>query len=234
MRGELRLKEAVDRLVKEYLPNLSYLDFPAIKSVKEGMHPFGVLVAIILSQNTSDRNSGVALENLKRALCRDLRPECFHGVSEVALVALIKPSGMQRLKAKTILNALREFGSGDALLTEDPETLRRKLLSVAGIGPKTADVFLLFVRKYPTFPMDTHIRRFLYRFGIGERGEDYESLRRRVLSALPPDPRYLAAAHLSIIAHGRRVCRSRRPRCSVCVVRDLCSRRVGASDVADT
>ncbi len=225
MRYARRLKEATDRLIREYFPNLSYSDFPAIRSVAEGMHPFGVLVAVILSQNTSDRNSGVALENLRRSLCRDLKPECFAGISEDRLAELIRPSGMQRLKARTILRALREFGGGDALMTEDPEVLRRKLLSVPGIGPKTADVFLLFVRRYPTFPMDTHIRRFLYRFGVGDKGEGYESLRGKVMAALPRDPRYLAAAHLSMIAHGRSVCRSRRPYCKTCVVRDLCAKR---------
>ncbi len=218
-----RLREAVDRIVKHYLGGLSTGEFPVIESLRSGLHPFGVLVAIILSQNTSDRNSGIALSRLRRALGMELRPESFRHVTINELAEIIKPSGMQVQKATTIINLLKEFeGEFNALLNDDPESLRSRLLSVKGVGPKTADVFLLFIRRYPTFPIDTHIRRFLVRFGVGGRGESYESLRRKVLSALPRSPDYLLAAHLSIIKHGRRVCKSRKPLCGECVVRKLC------------
>lgn len=216
--------KAVETLVSVYYPNIRLGDFPSYKLVRNGaVHPIGVLVSIILSQNTSDRNAGAALRRLKERVGEYLDPVKLGEVSVEELEEIIRPSGMQRQKSRTILNVLKEFRDDpDALMREDPEKLRERLLRIDGVGPKTADVFLLFVRGYPTFPMDTHIRRFLERMGVGRRSEPYERLREKVLQLLPRDPKFLLAAHLAIIMHGRKVCRARRPLCYKCVINSLC------------
>ena len=221
-RGEFL--KAVKMLVNLYYPNIRLDDFPSYKLVRNGaVHPMGILVSIILSQNTSDRNAGVALQRLKERVGGFLDPAKLEEISAKELEEIIKPSGMQRQKSRAIINVLKEFRDDlDALMREDPEKLRKRLLRIGGIGPKTADVFLLFVRGYPTFPMDTHIRRFLERMCVGSRSESYERLREKVLQLLPRDPEFLLAAHLAIIMHGRRVCRARNPLCHKCVINSLC------------
>ena len=216
--------KAVRTLISVYYPNIRLDDFPSYKLVRNGgIHPIGILVSIILSQNTSDRNASIALRRLKERVGEFLDPAKLRGVSVEELEEIIRPSGMQRQKSRAIVNVLKEFRSDpDALMREDPERLRERLLRIGGIGPKTADVFLLFVRGYPTFPMDTHIRRFLERMGIGRRSEPYERLRGRVLQLLPRDPEFLLAAHLAIIMHGRKVCRARNPLCHECVINSMC------------
>ncbi len=216
--------KAVKKLISVYYPNIRLDDFPSYKLVRNGgIHPIGILVSIILSQNTSDRNASVALRRLKERVGEYLDPAKLKKVSVEELEEIIRPSGMQRQKSQAITNVLKEFREDpDALMREDPEKLRERLLRIDGVGPKTADVFLLFVRGYPTFPMDTHIRRFLERMGIGCRSEPYEKLRERVLQLLPRDPGFLLAAHLAIIMHGRKVCRARNPLCHECVINSLC------------
>jgi len=216
--------KAVKKLVSMYCPEIRLDDFPSYKLVRSGaVHPIGILVSIILSQNTSDKNAGAALQRLKERVGEYLDPVKLGEVSVEELEEIIRPSGMQRQKSRAILNVLKEFKDDpDALMRENPKELRERLLRISGVGPKTADVFLLFVRGYPTFPMDTHIRRFLERMGVGGRNEPYERLREKVLRLLPRDPEFLLAAHLAIIMHGRRVCRARNPLCRKCVINSLC------------
>jgi len=216
--------KAVKILVSVYYPSIRLEDFPSYKLVRDGaVHPIGILVSIVLSQNTSDRNAGVALQRLKERVGEYIDPARLGKVSIEELEEIIRPSGMQRQKSRTIINILKEFRDDpDALMKENPKRLRERLLRIEGIGPKTADVFLLFVRGYPTFPMDTHIRRFLERMGIGRKSEPYERLREKVLQLLPRDPEFLLAVHLAIITHGRRICRARNPLCHKCVINSLC------------
>ncbi len=214
------LREVVDRLIKFYGYDVNPEDFIIVKALRESFHPIGALVSIVLSQNTSDKNALKALENLRRRFGPRLEPGKLRSASINELAKLIKPSGMQWIKAKTIVNILNALGNGDALLKEDPEKLRELLLSIPGIGYKTADVFLLMVRGYPTFPIDTHIRRVLYRLGIIGKGEDYESIKRKVMEQIPPN--LYVNAHLVLIRHGREMCKSRKPQCSKCPVRDIC------------
>ncbi len=220
------LRKIVEILLRHYGFRPSPEEFLAIKAIKEGVHPFGILVSIILTQNTSDRNALKALENLKARLGRELDPRSFRKLRLEELAELIKPSGMYYVKARTIINMLKEFRDEDldALSTVDPSFLRERLLRVKGLGPKTVDVFLLTYRGYPTFPIDTHIRRVLRRLGCVDPSEKYEVIRDKVIKTLPSE--LLLPAHIILITHGRQVCRARHPQCSKCPLRDLCPKNM--------
>ncbi len=216
------LAEVIEVLEK-YYGSINSKEFLAYDAVMKKMHPFGVLVSIILTQNTSDKNALAALANLINRLGPELLPHYFMRVSNEELEELIKPSGMYRVKVRVIRELLKLIIKNPNVLTEsNPEDLRRILLSIKGIGPKTADVFLLMFRGYPTFPIDTHIRRVLHRLGFVDKSESYESIRRKVMELIPKD-KYLLA-HLLIITHGRRICKARKPKCSECPIKHLCQR----------
>ncbi|MCD6428594.1 MAG: endonuclease III [Desulfurococcales archaeon] len=218
------LAKAVE-ILEKYYGDINPEEFIAYRAVIRSMHPFGVLVSIILTQNTSDKNALTALTNLIKLLGPRLAPQDFLKISDSELEELIRPSGMYRVKVRAIRELLKLVASDPDILTkEEPEKLRELLLSVRGIGPKTADVFLLMARGYPTFPIDTHIKRILYRLGIVERNEGYESMRSKVMQLIPKD-KYLRA-HLLLITHGKKVCTARRPRCSECPIEHLC-RKIG-------
>ncbi len=224
MKKECNLRDIIKKLLEFYDFNPKPEDFLAIKAIKEGMHPFGILVSIILTQNTSDKNALRALKNLRMHIDPDLNPAPFKNIKTKNLAELIKPSGMQLIKAKTIKNVLRTLTIKelDTLLEIDPETLKEKLIAIKGVGPKTTDVFLLMARKYPTFPVDTHIRRVLARLGCINKGEEYRSIRKKVIGHLGKDPALLHKAHIILITHGRKVCTARSPKCNLCPLKQLC------------
>jgi len=216
------LAEALE-ILERYYTSINSGEFIAYHAITRNMHPFGVLVSIVLSQNTSDKNALNALMNLIKFLGPRLSPHDFLEVSDSKLEELIKPSGMYRVKVRTVRELLKLVANDpDVLTKEKPEKLRELLLSIKGIGPKTADVFLLMVRGYPTFPIDTHIKRVLYRLGIVGKNEDYESMRSKVMKLIPRN-RYLRA-HLLLITHGRRICTARKPKCDECPIKHLCQR----------
>jgi endonuclease-3 len=103
------------------------------------------------------------------------------------------------------------------------EDARKALMQFPGVGPKTADVVLLFSAKQPTIPVDTHVNRVAKRLGFAPMNGDYEAVRDS-LQQLYDSSDYLAV-HLLLIAHGRKTCRARHPLCDVCPVNAYCPTR---------
>lgn len=195
--------------------------FPIDLSRFRDRDPFETLVAVILSQKTNTKNVRQAMEMFSRK---------FRSVEEVAsanlrtIQAAIKPAGLWRMKApriKRIAQQLvkRKGGLEEILQLPYPEA-KRILASMDGVGPKTADVFLMIARREPVLPIDTHIFRVMRRLGIAEPGDDYERLRKKLEAAVEPEKRI--TAHLALIEFGRRICRARNPKCSICPFRNFC------------
>ncbi|KUO87505.1 MAG: endonuclease III [Thermoproteus sp.] len=184
---------------------------------RAGVDVFELLVAVMLTQNTSDRNAFRAYYNLKRAVGR-ITPQALLSLGEDRLAELIRPAGMHRVRARKLVELSRALSGVDLsrLAQMDVEEARRFLTSLPGVGEKTADVVLVNLGK-PAFPVDTHIARIANRWGIGAK---YGEISRWFMERLPPG-RYLEV-HLKLIQFGRDYCRARSPRCGECPVRDLC------------
>ncbi len=182
--------------------------------------PVELLVRTILSQNTSDRNRDRAYARLRARFPR-LEDVLSAPLEEVA--AAIRPAGMHRQRAARIQEVLRrlqdERGQLSLAFLEDlpPEEAERWLLSLPGVGKKTAYIVLLFGFGHERFPVDTHIARVTRRLGLWDgRGDPHEAL-------APLVPRGRAyPLHLNLIRLGREYCRPRRPRCPQCPLLDLC------------
>ena len=185
---------------------------------------FSILVATILSQNTSDKNSWRAFQRLREKV--GVSPGSLSKASIHEVEEAIRPAGLYRVKAPRIISIARivssELGGNLRRILELPlGQARRRLLEIPGIGPKTADVLLLFAARKPVFPVDTHVARVSKRLGLVEAGAGYEEIR-RVLECMF-DPEDYALAHKLLIMHGRSYCRARNPRCNACPLRNLCS-----------
>ena len=188
------------------------------------LSPTDSLVATILSQHTSDRNSHAAFLRLKRRFRR------WSEVLEVApkeLSEVIRCAGLANIKAVRIQAALQSievrFGAPDLdfLRTTDMHDAREILLSLPGVGPKTAACVLLFACGQPALPVDTHVHRVSKRLGlIGPR--DSADKAHDVLEALIP-AEDVYDFHVNLIAHGRKVCQARIPRCAECALRPHCN-----------
>ncbi|MEM1683853.1 MAG: endonuclease III [Ignisphaera sp.] len=186
---------------------------------------FEILITIVLSQNTSDRNAIRAFNALKN-MVKEVTPKNILAIDDESLKNAIRVAGLANRKSNVlkklayIMSSKPEFFREIALL--DVEEARKKLLELPGIGFKTADVFLLLVLKKPTFPIDTHINRVVRRLGIADPGDGYEDIRLKIVKLLESDIDSLSKLHMLLIIHGRRVCTSRNPKCSLCTVSELC------------
>lgn len=89
-----------------------------------------------------------------------------------------------------------------------------------GVGPKTADVVLLFCANKPTVPVDTHVNRVSRRLGLAPAKGDYEAVRVSLQGCF--EPKDYLAVHLLLIALGRKYCRAHNPLCHSCPVNSLC------------
>jgi endonuclease III len=184
--------------------------------------PLDELVATILSQHTSDANSARAFAGLRRAF-----PE-WSAVRAAQLddvEAAIRCGGLARTKARCIrglLDTLAENGglSLDCLRDLDTPAARRSLISIPGVGPKTAACVLLFALGRPVMPVDTHVHRVARRLGLAARDASPDAVESALESLIEPD--WCLDMHVNLIAHGRRVCLARQPRCGECALADLC------------
>lgn len=185
--------------------------------------PAAELVLTILSQNTSDANSGRALVRLLS------RFEDWRAVMEAplpALVEAIRPGGLAPTKAPRIQAALREVyartgGFDLSFLSGLPmEEARAWLRSLPGVGPKTAACVLLFSLGMPALPVDTHVHRVARRLGLVPERMSAEKAHEALEALVAPEEVY--DFHVALIKHGRRTCSARRPRCDVCPLNDLC------------
>jgi endonuclease-3 len=185
--------------------------------------PLDTLVGTILSQNTNDVNRDRAFTRLR---------ERFPDWSQVRdapaeeVIETIRSAGLANQKGPRIQEALRRITqerrelSLDFLADLPLEEARTWLLSLNGVGPKTAAIVLLFSLGHPAFPVDTHVHRVSRRLGlIGERTSAEKA--HRLLEEWLPHYWYYAF-HVNVIRHGRQVCHARKPRCEICVLRDLC------------
>lgn len=185
--------------------------------------PLDSLIGTILSQNTSDVNSGRAFESLKRSfrtwervllatpqrIAGPIRQGGLDGIKSRRIKAIL--SEIKKEHGRLDLGFLKEMPAGEGY---------DYLLSFKGVGPKTAACVLLFACRKPVFPVDTHILRIAKRLGWARPKESAEAFQERMRGRIPRG--WVYSLHVNLIAHGRAVCRPRRPKCGECVLVKLC------------
>ena len=200
---------------------VDWRDYVALVAYNLDRDPFAVLAAIILSQNTSDKNSIKAYHRLREEV--GVTPEAILAVDEERLVEVIRAAGLPRQKAralKALARLVAERGGSGWLLREDPWRLREELLRLPGVGPKTVDVFLSIYKRAPVFAVDTHAARIAKRWGLVGEKAGYEEVSRALLEFFGAGR--AEEAHRLLIALGRTYCRARNPRCWECPLREAC------------
>jgi endonuclease-3 len=201
-------------------------------TLKPDLPAIDQLIATVLSQHTSDLNSSRAFAALR---ARFPSWEAVLDAPSASVADAIRPGGLAELKAvrvQRILSIIREREGAvrlDRLSQLDDDQVEDYLLSLPGVGPKTAACVLTFSMGRSAFPVDTHVHRVSRRLGlIGPRTTAEKA--HEVLAALVPPGRVLDF-HVLLIRHGRKVCTARKPRCADCVLLDGCpdgQRRLGA------
>lgn len=174
---------------------------------------FTLVVAVALSAQATD----VGVNKATRALFKVAdTPEKMLALGEDALIALIKTIGLYRQKARNVIKLSQ-------ILVDDyggqVPSSRAALVSLPGVGRKTANVVLNMWFKHPAQAVDTHIFRVGNRTGIAV-GKNVDAVERAVEDHVPVA--FQGHAHHWLILHGRYICVARKPKCGACIIRDLC------------
>jgi endonuclease-3 len=176
--------------------------------------PFQVLIGTILSQRTKDANTDKASADLFRRY-PDARRLSRAPVAD--LERLIHGTGYFRVKARAIRACARQILSRfGGVVPRDLETL----LTLPGVGPKTANCVLVFGYGLPAIPVDTHVHRIANRLGA-VRTKSPEETELRLRGVLPE--RYWIPINPLLVQHGQNLCRPRSPRCPECPIAGLCA-----------
>jgi endonuclease-3 len=188
---------------------------------------FETLVRTVISQNTTSRNTARAFENLSKRF--EIAPESLSKANEAEVEEAIRVAGLHRNKGRALKKLsnliLEEYGGSLDFIFEGPlEQAREKLIELPGVGPKTADVVLLFSAKKPTLPVDTHVNRVSKRLALVDVRANYEHVRKGLQLLFNHADYY--AVHVLFILLGRRFCLARRPLCSECPINELCPSRL--------
>jgi len=185
--------------------------------------PIDVLIGTILSQNTSDANSGRAFASLKAS---------FDSWEAVALAPAehiaqtIKSGGLSQIKAARIKQVLEQIEqeqghiSLDFLNSKTSAEAKDYLMRLPGVGNKTASCVLLFSLGKPSLPVDTHVFRVAKRLGLIDSNVSIEKAHSLLQKQIPPAKIY--QFHIHMIEHGRQICHARQPHCNRCILRGAC------------
>jgi endonuclease-3 len=186
--------------------------YPAVTEL-EHRSPFEMTIATILSAQTTDRSVNLVTPRLfeRYPTAADLA-----AADPAEVESIIKPTGFFRAKARTVIACaaalVERFGGQVPGRLED-------LVTLPGIGRKTANVILGVAFAVPGFAVDTHVIRLTNRLGLVAT-RDPEKIEKIVTRLVPPEE--WTGLSLRLILHGRRVCEARRPRCEECVLNDFC------------
>ncbi|HLJ34817.1 MAG TPA: endonuclease III [Ktedonobacteraceae bacterium] len=195
--------------------------------------PLGGLVGTILSQHTSDINSGRAYDQLIQTYptWEEVRDAPTNKVAEA-----IRSGGLANIKAPRIQDALHTLTEwqqdqggtktlsdflSDELAKRTDEEAWRYLRSISGVGPKTAACVLMFNLNRAVMPVDTHVHRVSRRLGL--IGPKVSADQAHELFAKEVPPEWVYPLHVNLIRHGRQICHAQRPKCTRCLLYSECA-----------
>lgn len=180
---------------------------------------FELLIAVILSAQATDK--GVNLATAKLFPVANT-PQAILALGVEGLERYIKTIGLYHSKAKNVLATCQ-------MLIDEHEgqvpNVRAALEKLPGVGRKTANVILNTAFGEPTIAVDTHIFRLGNRTGLAP-GKTPLEVEKKLMKAVPKE--YLKDAHHLLILHGRYTCIARKPKCTECVIYDLCEYKAKA------
>lgn len=202
--------------IKEFFARLKKAD-PEPKCELNFDSPYTLLVAIVLSAQTTDKNVNKATPALFE---KASSPEKMLALGEEKIKEYIRSIGLLNSKAKNIIalsKDLIEKYNGE--IPKDVDELQK----LAGVGRKTANVFLNTMYGMPTFGVDTHVLRLGNRIGIapGKTPLEVEKNLAKAVTHVIPDDDLKHVSHW-LVLHGRYICTAKKPLCGQCPVADLC------------
>lgn len=204
----MTLKERFNAIVEWFSVNQ-----PQVRSELHYQNPFQLLVAVILSAQCTDRRVNMVTPPLFE---RFPSPQSLAAASFEDVFPYVKSVSYPNSKATHLIGmAQKLIASFDGEVPSDIDAL----MSLPGVGRKTANVIASIVYDKPVIAVDTHVFRVAHRLGLSE-GKTPEAVERDLERHIPLEKR--AIAHHWLILHGRYICTARSPKCPDCPLSQWC------------
>lgn len=204
----------MDLATKHKIIEILAAERPNPKSELNYKTPFELLIAVMLSAQATDKSVNIATKALFKAADS---PTAMLSLGVDGLEPFIRTIGLYHNKARHIMDAcqilVRDFNGSV------PDNFK-DLISLPGVGAKTADVVLNVAFGRPTVPLDTHVFRVANRTGLAP-GKTPAEVSKALIAVTPLE--YLKGIHHWLLLHGRYCCKARNPLCSTCPIRSLCA-----------
>ncbi|MBU0760160.1 MAG: endonuclease III [Nanoarchaeota archaeon] len=198
-------------LLKEFKPYAK----PTVRQTSETKNPFKTLISCLLSLRTQDKNTAKASASLFKVANT---PEEIAKLPIKKLEKLIFSSGHYKKKARTLKHVsqilIKKYNS------KVPKT-KETLLSIKGIGPKTANIVLSFAYEKNVIAVDTHVHRIPNRLGL-VKTKTPEQTEIELMKIFPK--KYWKEINTTLILFGKNICVPISPKCSTCPIKKLCQR----------
>lgn len=188
--------------------------FPHAQCELTHTNPFELVIAVLLSAQTTDVNVNKVTPKLFE---RFKTPEDYLNVSVLEIENIIRSIGLYRTKAKNIQSLCRTLI--DEFNGEVPRT-RKELMSLAGVGRKTANVVMSVAFNEPAIAVDTHVERVAKRLGFCRWKDSVLQVEKTLMEKVPEDE--WGITHHRMIFFGRYHCKARNPECHECPLLDIC------------
>jgi len=177
-------------------------------------NPYQLLVAVILSAQCTDKRVNMITPPLFEAFPT---PEVMAASSSDEIFTYIRSCSYPNNKAKSLVGMAKKLVSDFG--GEVPSDIDL-LLTIPGVGRKTANVMLAVAFDQPAMPVDTHVFRVANRIGLTRNSKTPLETERELVKHIPAP--LLSKAHHWLILHGRYVCVARKPKCESCGIREWC------------
>ncbi len=188
-------------------------------------NPYQLLVAVILSAQCTDKRINMVTPAFFEAFPT---PQALAEATADQVFDKIKSVSYPNNKTKSLLGMARKLVEDyDGNVPDDFDAL----LSLPGVGRKTANVILSVIFDRPTMAVDTHVFRVAERIGLTTRSKNPLTTEKALVKHIPEE--YIATAHHWLILHGRYVCKARKPECDKCMLSDLCRAYPAFKRIAD-
>lgn len=202
--------------IKQILDFL-YTEFPTAKCELEYSSPYQLLVAVILSAQCTDKRVNAVTKELFKVAPT---PSAMLKLGETRLKQIIHSCGFYNNKSKSIMSATKNII--DNFNGNVPNTMQ-ELISLDGVGRKTANVVLAEAFNVPSIAVDTHVLRVSKRLGLTDTDSSPEKCEQDLLKLIPKDSQ--SKFHIQTVWFGRYFCKALKPECETCKLKSICKRK---------
>jgi endonuclease III len=205
----MRVEERYRKVIEYFEANM-----PVAETELEYSDPFGLIVSVVLSAQCTDKRVNSIAPAL---MARYPTPEAMALANPEEIFPYIRSCSYPNNKARHLAALARKIASD--FKGKVPETIE-ELMTLPGVGRKTANVVTMVAYGNPAMPVDTHVFRVSGRLGLTKGAKTPEAAEKQLTSHFPVE--VLTKAHHWLILHGRYVCMARKPKCNICGLSEIC------------